>query len=580
MKSLLTSIRNLKIGYKIALILNAFALILIGVVSIVHILQFKEALQNRIFLQLSSIRHLKTIQITNLLDGHVHEIERMLSHIDNEEYLDALAADEFVHIDSIVMEQEMATSQPYHPDSVRITDISQEVGDGKIHLAYSLQEGYMRYTFYSTPVRIQQILFERTGMGATGETYIVGEDQLLRTVSRFFPDSVPTKIHSATSAVHAALANKQGTTIHLDYRGKEVLSSFAPFHYKGLNWVVLSEIDKVEALQPMRQMELQIYGLSVLIFIGVLLGSNFLAQLIVKPILKVQTVLHKISMGEKTQVERWKSKDEIGNLFDTLETFVEASDRIIAFAHQIALGTFDRDMPMRGEKDALVSALNHMKNQLQELKEREHALLLKNQRQLVAGEEKERARLSRELHDSIGPLLTNLKLLVEQNTNPTQSQPELVALIRHIIEEVRKISVNLMPSVLKDFGLVAAIENFLNLQFAASTVKITFQSSMEPGSHIPHEIALNLFRIIQEAVNNALKYADASEIKVSVTEFENQVNVFIQDNGTGFDTTRVQLGNGLLNMKERVHMFNGLWDLQSDENGTTIEVEISTQNYT
>lgn len=579
MKSIIRSIRNLKIRYKIAFILNVFSILIIGIVSVVHTLQFKEALQDRIFLQLTSIRHLKTIQISNLLDNHLHEIERMLDHIDNEAYLDALAEDEFVHIDSIVIANDEAETHPYTRDSVTIIDISEQIQDGKIHLEYSVQDSNVLYLFYSTPRKIQQILFERTGMGATGETYIVGADRYLRTVSRFFPDSIPSQLASTTDAVSFAFSEgEEGSRIHLDYRGKEVLSSYAPFYYKGLKWVILSEIDKVEALEPMRQMEQRIYGLAVLIFMVVFLVSNFLAQLIVKPILKVQMVLHKISLGEKTEVEKWKGKDEIGDLFNTLETVVQVSDHIIVFANHIAQGTFDKDMSMRGEKDELVEALNNMKYQLIDLKERERTLILKNQRQLVAGEEKERTRLSRELHDSIGPLLTNLKLMVEQSKSTSKDAPEITALIRHIIEEVRKISVNLMPSVLKDFGLVPAVENFLKLQFSASPIKITFQSSAENENTMPHEIALNIFRIIQEAMNNAIKYSEATEIQLSVTEFENQVNVFIHDNGKGFDPHTVRMGNGLINMKERVNMFNGHWELHSNTNGTTIELEILTDN--
>lgn len=579
MKSIIRSIRNLKIRYKIAFILNVFSILIIGIVSVVHTLQFKEALQDRIFLQLTSIRHLKTIQISNLLDNHLHEIERMLDHIDNEAYLDALAEDEFVHIDSIVIANDEAETHPYTRDSVTIIDISEQIQDGKIHLEYSVQDSNVLYLFYSTPRKIQQILFERTGMGATGETYIVGADRYLRTVSRFFPDSIPSQLASTTDAVSFAFSEgEEGSRIHLDYRGKEVLSSYAPFYYKGLKWVILSEIDKVEALEPMRQMERRIYGLAVLIFMVVFLVSNFLAQLIVKPILKVQMVLHKISLGEKTEVEKWKGKDEIGDLFNTLETVVQVSDHIIVFANHIARGTFDKDMSMRGEKDELVEALNNMKYQLIDLKERERTLILKNQRQLVAGEEKERTRLSRELHDSIGPLLTNLKLMVEQSKSTSKDAPEITALIRHIIEEVRKISVNLMPSVLKDFGLVPAVENFLKLQFSASPIKITFQSSAENENTMPHEIALNIFRIIQEAMNNAIKYSEATEIQLSVTEFENQVNVFIHDNGKGFDPHTVRMGNGLINMKERVNMFNGHWELHSNTNGTTIELEILTDN--
>nr|WP_319399838.1 ATP-binding protein [uncultured Carboxylicivirga sp.] len=567
-------LRNLSIRFKIALLLNSFALLIIFLVSVVLAQQFKSALQERILLQLSSIRHLKTIQMERILDSHMQEIKIMLSHINNSEYLDALAADRFIHIDSIVINNELAETLELKNDTLFIEDISSDISDGTLHLAYHVAHQNVIYTFYSTPQSIQNVLFERTGMGESGETYIVGNDGYMRSQSRFWIDTFPTHINSKTKAFNMAQDIGGGVTQHTDYRGIEVFSSFSSFHYHGLNWVILSEIDVEEALLPLEYMEKRIFLISALIAIGVLLLSNLLAWYIVHPVLNVKKALTKISKGEKTTIPHYKNHDEIGSLFSTLGLLITNTEQIIDFANHIANGQFNRTMVMRSQDDRLVSSLNYMKDQLIEIQERERQLQIKSQRLLMAGEEKERDRLSKELHDSIGPLLTNLKLILSQNDT---SKAIVEKRVQNIIEEVRKISVNLMPSVLKDFGLIAAVQNFIDQLPKSTDCQISFVADKEEESNIPLDIALNAFRIIQESINNALKHANASKIKLSITEFSNQVNIYITDNGNGFDINKITFGNGLMNIKERVHVFNGHLDIKSGKEGTSLEIEFETK---
>ncbi|TLX73061.1 HAMP domain-containing protein [Labilibacter sediminis] len=571
---MLKRIRNLSIRSKIALMLNTFALFIIASISVVLAQQFKGALQDRIMLQLSSIRHLKTIQIQKILDGHIREINTMLTHIDDSDYLDALAMDQLVHIDSIVINHELSEQIVLENDSILIEDISAEINDARLHLVYHLAHQKLIYSFYSSPQSIQNVLYERTGMGESGETYIVGEDGYLRTQSRFLIDTIPTLINSKTEAFIATQNKNNGVIRHLDYRGIEVFSSYASFHYHGLKWVILSEIDVDEALLPLKVMERRIYIISALIAIVIFLLSSGLAWYIVNPVLKVQKALHHISRGEKTTIPQYHPKDEIGNLFTTLESLIHNTEEIIGFANHIAAGNLNQSMVPRSSDDRLVGSLNNMKDQLVEIQERERQVQARSQRLLMAGEEKERSRLSKELHDSIGPLLTNLKLLLLQDDTEKSMVQERV---QYLIEEVRKISVNLMPSVLKDFGLTAATQSFIDLLPKTDAYQISFSFDRDQHSKIPLDLALNAFRIIQESINNAIKHAKASEIKLSITEFVDQVNIYIADNGVGFDKDNVSFGNGLINIKERVHMFNGHLDITSDRNGTVIEIEFETK---
>lgn len=197
---------------------------------------------------------------------------------------------------------------------------------------------------------------------------------------------------------------------------------------------------------------------------------------------------------------------------------------------------------------------------------------------LVKGQEDERARLAQELHDGIGPLLTSLKLRVGMGDMSTKDKDALKEMIDDTIAEIRRISNNLMPSVLRDFGVGEALRNLMQtIQSSTPLLSVRYQSDIPRPEAIPAEIQLALYRIAQEAVNNALKHADPGEIRMSVTQFENRVSLFIMDDGHGFDPSAPHSGNGLRNMQVRVEMFQGSLDLHSGENGTAIEIDIPLQ---
>lgn len=194
---------------------------------------------------------------------------------------------------------------------------------------------------------------------------------------------------------------------------------------------------------------------------------------------------------------------------------------------------------------------------------------------LVKGQEDERARLAQELHDGIGPLLTSLKLRVGMVQMSSEDKDILKEMIDDTIAEIRRISNNLMPSVLRDFGVGEALRNLMQtIQSSTPLLSVRYQSDIPRPGDIPAEIQLALYRMAQEGVNNALKHADPSEIRMSVTQFENRVSLFIMDDGHGFDPSAPHSGNGLRNMQVRVEMFRGALDIYSGDNGTAIEIDI------
>lgn len=194
---------------------------------------------------------------------------------------------------------------------------------------------------------------------------------------------------------------------------------------------------------------------------------------------------------------------------------------------------------------------------------------------LVKGQEDERARLARELHDGIGPLLTTLKLRMGLVNMAPEDKAALKTLIDNTIAEIRRISNDLMPSVLQDFGVGEALRNLVQtVQASTPRLTVRYQSDIPYPEAIPLEIQLALYRIAQEGINNALKHANPGEIRMSVTQFDNRVSLFLMDDGEGFSPQKSYPGNGLRNIQVRVEMFRGTFDIHSGKGGTVMEIDI------
>jgi len=183
---------------------------------------------------------------------------------------------------------------------------------------------------------------------------------------------------------------------------------------------------------------------------------------------------------------------------------------------------------------------------------REVELKLKEERNhrvsaLIDGQEMERKRLSRELHDGLGQLLTASLIYLKQLYNVVENKKseDLVdktrEIIQNTVEEVRTISHNLMPSVLDDFGLELALQNMINSINGKFNGSIQFHSEGNP-KRLNADIEIGLYRIAQEALNNALKYSQADTIDISLTSKNGHQKLSIRDNGIGFDINKAKTG--------------------------------------
>jgi signal transduction histidine kinase len=193
----------------------------------------------------------------------------------------------------------------------------------------------------------------------------------------------------------------------------------------------------------------------------------------------------------------------------------------------------------------------------------------------LKGEEKERARLSSELHDGLGGILSAVKLNIESE-DTLEAKEKSLGLITQSISEMRRISNALLPETLLKFGMKTAVKSFCSSFNAQSgKVKIEFSFFGKEYRYSSH-FELTVYRIVQEIINNSVKHSGASEITVQIISDESRLFIGINDNGKGFDISSPQIkrGLGLDNIKERSSIYGGRVELNSTPgNGTEVVIE-------
>ena len=197
--------------------------------------------------------------------------------------------------------------------------------------------------------------------------------------------------------------------------------------------------------------------------------------------------------------------------------------------------------------------------------------------QLMNAKEEERKRISHDLHDSVGQYLSSIKFNMENiislmekgSSSGLKALKESIPIIQATIEEVRRISMDLRPSILDDLGIIATVSWFCReFQSVYTGIKVNQKIALEEAD-VPEPLKINIFRIIQEALNNAAKHSRADTVDISLIKQGNTIDLTIADNGTGFDVQEKILsedynrGLGLASMEERSDLSGGCFSIDS-----------------
>jgi two-component system sensor histidine kinase DegS len=209
---------------------------------------------------------------------------------------------------------------------------------------------------------------------------------------------------------------------------------------------------------------------------------------------------------------------------------------------------------------------------------------------ILEGQEEERKRIAMDIHDGIGQMLTSLKYQIEsinlkEADKAEQKIAEVDHLIKDVIKEVRRVTFNLKPTVLGDYGLQAALNVFIQEIGKLTDIKLEYHTSGEI-ERLPQKMENNIFRIIQEAINNAIKYSQAKVIQIDLVKSSNNLMITVQDKGKGFDmkliegrNMNIESGRGFFNMYERTEYVNGSLTINSEPGrGTVVTLTVPVRS--
>jgi len=382
---------------------------------------------------------------------------------------------------------------------------------------------------------IDNIMLEKSsenGLGESGEAYLVGEDLLMRSNSRFIPNSV-LLIPVNTTSVKNAFSNQTGSAIIDDYRTIPCLSSYSKLDVPGLNWVILAEIDYQEAMIPIISIRNDLLLIALIVSVFIFSMAQIISWTITQPITRLKSA-----------------------------------------ALQIGQGKFDVEVDIRGDDEIslLSRTFNDMTSQLEQ--ERNSRMTA-----LYDGQELERQRISRELHDGLGQLLVALKIRFE-NYIAQCSQDDVAAIselrseFTRTLEEVRRVSYDLAPAGIREFGLDGSLRLFCKEIREGVGIDIDF-ASFGKFEGISLKARNYLFRITQEAVTNAIRHGKAERIEINLSDGAENYILMIGDNGCGFDPSGIKTGTGLYNIRERTRLLGGTFTIESSrESGTTLRIKI------
>jgi len=214
------------------------------------------------------------------------------------------------------------------------------------------------------------------------------------------------------------------------------------------------------------------------------------------------------------------------------------------------------------ERKQMEAALRHSEQELRALAAN-----------LMTVQEDERRRIARDLHDDVTQRLAFLSIEIGKLANAPVLTREVAGQLRSLqsqvvqaSQEVRRLSHGLHPSVIEDFGLSIALEEFCDEAGKAQGIAVRFEGPIA-DSDLGLEAASSLYRVAQESVHNAAKHAGATEVRVALSRDEQRFQLLVSDNGTGFDAQErgPNVGLGIVSMKERMRMVNGEISITSRE---------------
>ncbi len=387
---------------------------------------------------------------------------------------------------------------------------------------------------YASMEPLNVIMQEQSGLGETGETYLVNRDNLLLTVPAAGQDTTSRK-WVFTKGVSLVLSGKSGTGSYTNYDGEKVVGAYQ--WLDNVKAVLLVEMKEGEAFAPVEELGHIIWVVGGIIIVLAACGGMAASRRITRPVVQLAEYSRQIREGNYMAVPSIRGEDEVGALASGMQ--------------------------------AMVGKLVQAQHELRELS-----------RRLIYVQEQERRAIARELHDQTGQYLTVLKLMVDRaiktpSEGTVAKLKEVQTVLGEMMSQVRNLSLDLRPAMLDDLGLLPALLWYFERYTTRTQVKVNFRhSGLE--QNFPTDIRTAAYRIVQEALTNVLRYARVSEVNVTAWANAGHLYVQVEDKGAGFEPSRVGTkSSGLSSMKDRAYLAGGTFTIDSKPGaGTCITVEL------
>lgn len=297
--------------------------------------------------------------------------------------------------------------------------------------------------------------------------------------------------------------------------------------------------------RTVQEVTLQLLAITLVMIAFGFGAAFFLTWILTRPIYDLVTATQAVAQGDFSQrVPRW-ADDEIGDLALAFNSMTES----------LAQAEVERS-----EREQLRS--QYVNN-------------------VISAQEEERKRIARELHDSTGQSLTSLLVGLHNLRDCDDDElPHRIEDLRHIVsgtlDEVRQMAWQLRPSALDDLGLVSALQRYIDDYQQRFNIQVDFVTR-DVGERLPVEIETIIYRVIQEALTNIARHAQATTASVMIDRRQDRIRIIVEDNGIGMDASvpgkRKSLG--LQGIRERAALFNGSLTIETEPGqGTSLFVEI------
>ena len=388
-------------------------------------------------------------------------------------------------------------------------------------------------------------------------------------------ESLATLIRAQRQTVSAC--HDCHTTATANWPVREVLA-FAPL--ERAQWGVTVRQSEDEVFESIHQLQVRIFALMAIMLVGALILVYLTTRSVITPVQVLTTATQRIAAGDLDTPLGMHGQDEIGTLarsFDAMRVRLKESIAEIK--------VWNRELDARvhartADCERAAAEIRQLYEELQQKEQIRRELL----NRVFSAQEEERKRISRELHDETCQVLTGLSYALDDTAEilpTTDLKPHLERmhdLVTTALAEIHRIILDLRPTMLDHLGLVPALRWYAESRFDGLGIRVSIRE-VGPARRLPPAIETALFRVVQEAINNIARHSRATRADFVLEFTPAQVQVWIKDNGKGFNPATVlsatdhQRGLGLMGMEERMTAAGGHLQIHSTPgDGTTIQL--------